>query len=556
MSKLAEIIDDTKLLEEWKKRRIARGFAAQPALLDQVRKVPDDTPNGASSEKEALNGLIAEALAAGDADKAAAAGTAQHSVYERVMCGQSITDAKCPPENEADVRALLAVLEKAGLHPVAGMFERTVVNRRVKAAGTFDLLLRHRETGAVYMADYKTGKQLKWSQAKYAAQLAGYASAEEIYDYDTETFLPMPPVDQDRGVIIHVQVGSGIAELHWIDLEFGRRQLDLCVQVREIRKANKNILCHLARVNLAPAPATTITVNPDSLDPFRLTDEAPAVPEATLAELREWVTGRLAAIKAHDPDGLRQVAGRWPVGVPTLKASEDHTAGQYDQIALVLDQIEPEVGLNPFEIPGRPHEQATAADREWWLKQLDSLPADLRSDAVKAAGVNLDRSTRIVWANDIRRCKAALAGVQPTMDARVSTVDAAVDVIDPERTRLELVARTVSCHKVTNVDLLEHRHLAPLQGLAGLVAAGLAAIGPDEHGEHRVHWPDPAGIERHLVGLCGNKTAAVTAGKTLAGLLGGLKPQTFQQLLGSPGLVAGIHHQHTTKPQLSKGTAA
>ena len=527
----AKAIDDTINLQRWQQRMVAIGLARRPALQAAVASCdPDD--------KQKLNDLCEQARTAAGADDASEIGTALHAFTERLDRGQ---DVNVPADWEADMAAYQAALAAHGIEIVPELIEQTVVVPRWDVAGTADRIVRW--NNQMVIADLKTGQSIAWSLGAIAVQLACYANAATIYDHATKTHRPMPEVSTTTGLIIHLPAGRGVCDVWTVDLTVGAGLADLCAHVRTARKRKD-----VARKS---TPVTPVTPEEPVVSP----PDPPAVPEATLAELRAWITGRLAAIKAADPAALRQVAARWPLDTPTLKQSDSHTAEQLDSIAAVLDQIEPEIGMNPFEIPARPHQQATRADRDWWHKQLAALPADLRADAVKAAGVDLDRST-IVWAADIRKCKAALAQVQPVMDARVDEIDAAVAVIDPDRTRLELVARTVSCHKVANIDLLEHRHLAPLQGLAGLVAAGLAAIGPDSHGEHRVHWPDPAGIERHLVGLCGNKTAAVTAGKTLAGLLGGLKPQTFQQLLDSPGLVAGIHHQHTTKPQLSKGTAA
>jgi PD-(D/E)XK nuclease superfamily len=169
-------------------------------------------------------------------------------------------------------------------------------------AGRFDRLVE--VDGKTYVLDIKTGQSLDYSWQSIAIQLAVYAQAATIYDPESETHEAMPDVDQARGIVVHLPAGEARAAAYWVDLEAGRRGIDLTKVIMAWR-TTKNIASEV-------------------------------VPEPS--ELRTWVAGRVTAIveAGHGQD----LAAAWPDGLATLRASAAHTDGQLEQIAQLCAVIE------------------------------------------------------------------------------------------------------------------------------------------------------------------------------------------------------------------------
>jgi hypothetical protein len=90
----------------------------------------------------------------------------------------------------------------------------------------------------MYIADLKTGTDLSYSWRSIAIQLAAYADAEHIYNYQTAERISLPTIDKDRAIVFHLPAGEARCELYWVDLNAGREGLELALNVRAWRKRN------------------------------------------------------------------------------------------------------------------------------------------------------------------------------------------------------------------------------------------------------------------------------------------------------------------------------
>lgn len=223
---LAKAISDETALTRWKLRTALRGAVRRPALLDQVATTePDD--------KATLDAITEKALEAGGAGDGAKHGTQVHAWTEHVDLGGSLTDV--PGEFRLDVRAYVATLNDAGVMVLPEYVERMVVNTKVDVVGTLDRLV-HLPDGRLVVADVKTAKNVHYGWLDIAAQLAIYATADYLWNWEAEAWEPMPAdLDMNWGLIMHVPAGAGECSLWTVDLAAGWEAAQLAARVRQAR---------------------------------------------------------------------------------------------------------------------------------------------------------------------------------------------------------------------------------------------------------------------------------------------------------------------------------
>lgn len=302
---IAKTLDDMSALMSWGERMTAIGLSQRPDLLAQV----DDLRN----DSKKLNKLCDKAKEAGGATVRRDLGTALHSILERAWTDP---DYVPPAGHVDDVTAVDRQLELAGLEPVDGMHERIVVNDDYKVAGTFDLLLRDRATGELLIADIKTGSSVQYGSVGFAIQLAIYATASSLYrqgaaaDGSEDVRDPMIDVAKDRAVIVHVQPGSGVCELHELQLDV--ELLALSMAVREARKSKL-------------------------LKPY----EMPA--GVTDADRDRWIRERISAVRDVNAQMLAQ---RWPAHILPPKKQPVYDNRQIDELVPIVDGLERDLELS------------------------------------------------------------------------------------------------------------------------------------------------------------------------------------------------------------------
>lgn len=228
VSTLAKALDDLSNLMTWGERKTAEGLLRRPDLMTRLSGVlANGNPDTDRQTKFYLNNICKEAKEAAGASTGASAGTGFHSLTEAIDRGAEPMFVSDADRTRLDAyRAAIAGLEILDI-------ECFVVNDTVKAAGTFDRLVRLSD-GAVVVADLKSGK----SEAAYpfstTVQIATYANGER-YDIATGARSTLhADLDTSRGLLIHLPPSGGCA-LYLLDLNIGWQAAQLATQVRGFR---------------------------------------------------------------------------------------------------------------------------------------------------------------------------------------------------------------------------------------------------------------------------------------------------------------------------------
>jgi hypothetical protein len=216
-------LEDTYNLNAWEQRQVALGLVTRPDLQVAVAASWND--------KTELNRLVRKAKDAAKTDSSANTGTALHKVCENYDTGQPLGPIQPWVKGALDIYASVTDhLDWLGV-------EQFVVLDELQVGGTYDR--RFRLGGKTYIADIKTGGDLRFGHLKIAAQLAVYAHGVH---YDPETFVRTPfQVEQDRALVIHLpapQAENGHPEcnLLWFDIAAGWEAVVTAASVRALRK--------------------------------------------------------------------------------------------------------------------------------------------------------------------------------------------------------------------------------------------------------------------------------------------------------------------------------
>lgn len=221
---LAAALDDETNITKWKLRNAIKGVGLRPDLLALAQAHTLD-------DKQVLNKAAEQAMDAAQANVRSNLGTALHRFAERVDAGEKFP---VPQAHQADISAYQILKQAARIETRADFMERITVVPEIGVAGTIDRI--GRRDGVIHIIDLKTGENLDFGWVKMAIQLATYSRGKGLWNMETSTWEPMPPVDQNRGIIIHLPAGKGKAEAHWVNLNAGWQLAQLAYQVREERK--------------------------------------------------------------------------------------------------------------------------------------------------------------------------------------------------------------------------------------------------------------------------------------------------------------------------------
>jgi predicted RecB family endonuclease len=231
-----DALEDKYALQKWQQRMVILGLVDRPDLLLSAAAHSDD--------KTKLNRIAEDAIEAAKAGAAATVGTAIHALTHRIDRGETI--GPVPGEYQRDLDAYTAATAPLTvLHA-----ERFSVLDDLRIGGTPDRIVEFE--GERYIADIKTGS-VDFGAGKIAMQLAVYAHAQ-FYDVATGAREPLPGVNGQRGIVIHLPAGTGTCRLLWVDIAAGWEAVQVATQVREWR-ARKNLMSELAAV---AAPADTV----------------------------------------------------------------------------------------------------------------------------------------------------------------------------------------------------------------------------------------------------------------------------------------------------------
>lgn len=218
----AGAVDDLSNIMTWKVNSAMAGLALRPDLVMAALPYADDV----KANKKNLYPIAEAALEAAGAGKAARLGTAIHALTEKADRGEPL--GPVPAQYAQDIAAYVIATAKFTVLAI----EQFVVVDELQVGGTADRIVEF--GGKLYIADIKTGS-LDFATQKIAMQLALY-SRGQAYDFATKVRTPIPPVDQDRGIVIHLPAGTGNCTLYWIDIAAGWEAIRLAADVREWRK--------------------------------------------------------------------------------------------------------------------------------------------------------------------------------------------------------------------------------------------------------------------------------------------------------------------------------
>lgn len=239
-STMAKALDDGKALSDWKARTVGKGVATNPDLIANFAVVDIDDPG--DGKKRAAE-LVEMAMERAGASRKRELGTALHSFTELIDRGEHI--AHVPEALQPALRSY--VRETHGIRWLA--YEQFVVNDEHEVAGTADRFGHRADWRLPRVLDVKTGR-VDYGGLSFAAQLAIYASGR-MYDPLTGERADLPfPVDQEVGIIIHLDPVTSTTTLYPIDLALGRRAIAAAIQVRELRKIGARKVKRMAATTL------------------------------------------------------------------------------------------------------------------------------------------------------------------------------------------------------------------------------------------------------------------------------------------------------------------
>lgn len=390
---VAKAPEDQGGLMKWAQRMVVIGLGRRQDL-HALAATTD--PN----DKKTLGQIARDAEEAGGSATGRNTGTAIHSAIEAVNRGDEPL-----PLFDTEVKAYRDALASAGLEPVPEYVERIVVLGEHRIAGTFDVALRDKASGELYVADLKTGSV--GYPASMAIQLAIYATADHLVTQDFRGYEAMPQFNQERGVIIHLPPG-GPCTLHWIDLEAGRRGLQVALDVRAWRSEAKakNLLTEIAATDgtnnttavvgvegtvdnpttshPSPEPATGTRPGDGGSGVEVEHSPAPSVPDP---ERLAWFSTRYDEVR--EAAGPKAIKVAWPEDLATPKHRDQWSPGELDRAIKVLSQVAARADMSfgspdpqPAKLrrkPSRGPKDASAEEAREAKQAYQRLPDDRQS---------------------------------------------------------------------------------------------------------------------------------------------------------------------------------
>lgn len=277
----AKSISDTFGLTKWQLRMALKGLTMRPDLYARAAAATVD-------DKNVLDQVAEAAKEAAGSSAGASLGSALHQFTERVDRGEQV---QVPAPWDADVAEYQRVLAEHRIDVDPSLIERIIVVKQHHVAGTLDRIYSSSAWSKPRIGDLKTGKDLSYGWLEIAVQLALYANADAMWNGLTDRYEPMPDVDRETGVVIHLPVGTAKATVYEIDLVAGWEIAQTCAEVRGLR----------TRRDLAKVAA----VKPAAVDPLIQQIQQAATEQALTALWQQasttgqWTNQHTAAAKAR-----------------------------------------------------------------------------------------------------------------------------------------------------------------------------------------------------------------------------------------------------------------
>lgn len=239
VSTVARTLADEFNLTKWKLRMVAKGVALRPDLVAGAAAADPDV------DKKTLDAIAEKAMERAGSSSGANLGTALHSFAERIDRGTAPNVSEIPGALRPDLAEYINTLQRHRLAIRSEWIERIVVVPALGVAGTFDRIVQQvagvTKSKPLSVLDLKTGKDLSYGWLEIAIQQAFYANASFMWNPVTQSYEPMPEVDTDRALVLHLPVGKAKGELYGVNLIEGWEFAQLAMRVREVRSGAKGL---------------------------------------------------------------------------------------------------------------------------------------------------------------------------------------------------------------------------------------------------------------------------------------------------------------------------
>lgn len=235
---LAGALADQRELNLWEQRQTLKGLRQRYDLYETLCSMPVETWTEKKQERDALHPLIEQCKEAAKGNAGAIRGTARHTmVHARHVHGVRVGTPKMLKQLDWYDQAL----EDAGLEPVPGLQERTVVIPDLDVAGTFDSVFMDRRTGEYLMGDLKS-QDTFYTAMVIEAQLAILANGVKMWDPSRKVYEPMPEVSKTRAVVVWMpKNGEGVTVSPNIDIALGWATAKLAHRIVCIRSRCRSV---------------------------------------------------------------------------------------------------------------------------------------------------------------------------------------------------------------------------------------------------------------------------------------------------------------------------
>jgi hypothetical protein len=359
---IAKVLDSGGGLASWKAAMTVQGLLLRSGLRAQwealMNQEHGDPWYNSQQGKARAKALVEECAAVGGASDRAQIGLALHAITALMDAGQA--PSHLTPETKRDIEAYQSGLKSARLEVVPRAVELTVVLDAYQVAGTFDRLLTMQGRPLPLVSDLKTGGNLDYSFQSFAVQLAIYSRGDFLYrqgdapDGSKDERLPMPEVDQEYGLILHLNAGTGELAVYTVDLVAGWEAFTHSLWARSWRNSKPYLASLPPVIDLEPALEESLRAAADAKAGITRSglSQKPDHPSSP-AFLRDWLQGRINTIGGHTA-ARAELMVRWPKGVAPLKAGSDHTEAQLKAIDELCWSVEKRYEL-PFP-PSKPGE--------------------------------------------------------------------------------------------------------------------------------------------------------------------------------------------------------
>lgn len=250
VTKFISILEDKYNLEKWGERTAVRGVVERDDLIERARSC-------APADKDELDAIVALGKKHMRTGLLRDLGSYEHYCTDLIDRHGDDTDLPSPgeyaslrnsaagrieiditdddlslEERDADLEAYKAAKRRYGLR--YSHIEQMRVYDPWEVAGTPDRIgtgTDERFSGKWMVLDVKTGDIDRANTHRgHAMQFAMYAHSK-AYDPEVGRYDDVPPVDRAKAVVIHMPVGQGKCELHFVDITRG---WDGCQRARSV----------------------------------------------------------------------------------------------------------------------------------------------------------------------------------------------------------------------------------------------------------------------------------------------------------------------------------